>query len=123
MASLSAEDPELDGEEEELIEVDDDFAEMRYEIDPSQRLMCRLFENEYPEIEEVVMVNVRNIAEMGAYVTLLEVITPYPVPWFRRSHALIHRSRFTHRLCPLMHTPPACWLLLRSACSTITSRV
>ena len=41
-------------------------------IDPSKRLECRYYEPQYPEIEELVMVNVRNIAEMGAYVTLLE---------------------------------------------------
>ena len=34
--------------------------------------MCRFYENQYPGIEEVVIVNVRTIAEMGAYVTLLE---------------------------------------------------
>lgn len=33
---------------------------------------CRFYENKYPEIDEVVMVNVREIAEMGAYVKLLE---------------------------------------------------
>lgn len=37
-----------------------------------KRLECRFYEAQYPEIEEVVMVNVRNIAEMGAYVVLLE---------------------------------------------------
>ncbi len=37
-----------------------------------KRLACRFYEAQYPEIEEVVMVNVRNIAEMGAYVVLLE---------------------------------------------------
>ncbi len=26
----------------------------------------------YPEVDDVVMVNVRNVAEMGAYVVLLE---------------------------------------------------
>ena len=35
-------------------------------------LRCRLYENRYPEAEEVVMVNVTEIGEMGAYVTLLE---------------------------------------------------
>lgn len=35
-------------------------------------LNCRFYENRYPEIESVVMVNVRNIADMGAYVSLLE---------------------------------------------------
>merc|ERR1739844_560067 len=35
-------------------------------------LTCRYYENKYPEIEDVVMVNVRSIADMGAYVHLLE---------------------------------------------------
>merc|ERR1712038_1585916 len=35
-------------------------------------LTCRYYENRYPEIEDVVMVNVRSIADMGAYVHLLE---------------------------------------------------
>jgi translation initiation factor 2 subunit 1 len=37
-----------------------------------KNLECRFYENQYPEIESVVMVNVRNIADMGAYVSLLE---------------------------------------------------
>eukprot|EP00529_Nitzschia_sp_RCC80_P025970 CAMPEP_0113461458 /NCGR_PEP_ID=MMETSP0014_2-20120614/11553_1 /TAXON_ID=2857 /ORGANISM="Nitzschia sp." /LENGTH=348 /DNA_ID=CAMNT_0000353223 /DNA_START=164 /DNA_END=1210 /DNA_ORIENTATION=+ /assembly_acc=CAM_ASM_000159 len=37
-----------------------------------ENLKCRFYENEYPEIETVVMVNVRNIADMGAYVSLME---------------------------------------------------
>ena len=47
--------------------------ERRYQLDPAQKLVCRYYENQYPDLEEVVMVNVRNIADMGAYVTLLEV--------------------------------------------------
>jgi len=35
-------------------------------------LRCRFYENQFPEPEEVVMVNVTEIGEMGAYVTLLE---------------------------------------------------
>lgn len=35
-------------------------------------LECRFYENRFPEIDELVMVNVRSIAEMGAYVSLLE---------------------------------------------------
>ncbi|KAI9296727.1 hypothetical protein K502DRAFT_323652 [Neoconidiobolus thromboides FSU 785] len=31
-----------------------------------------MYENKYPEVDEVVMVNVRSIAEVGAYVNLLE---------------------------------------------------
>lgn len=37
-----------------------------------KNLDCRFYENEFPEIETLVMVNVRNIADMGAYVSLLE---------------------------------------------------
>ncbi|KAI8806937.1 eukaryotic translation initiation factor 2 alpha subunit-domain-containing protein [Cladochytrium replicatum] len=36
------------------------------------RLQCRFYENKYPEIDDLVMVNVRQIAEMGAYVHLME---------------------------------------------------
>lgn len=35
-------------------------------------LTCRFYKHKYPEIDDVVMVNVRSIAEMGAYVNLLE---------------------------------------------------
>mmetsp|Transcript_1100 Transcript_1100/g.1319 ORF Transcript_1100/g.1319 Transcript_1100/m.1319 type:complete len:337 (+) Transcript_1100:71-1081(+) len=37
-----------------------------------KNLECRFYENKYPEVESVVMVNVRNIADMGAYVSLME---------------------------------------------------
>lgn len=35
-------------------------------------LCCRFYSEKYPEIDDTVMVNVRSIAEMGAYVSLLE---------------------------------------------------
>ncbi|CAL8070229.1 unnamed protein product [Orchesella dallaii] len=35
-------------------------------------LSCRFYKEKYPEVEDVVMVNVKRIAEMGAYVHLLE---------------------------------------------------
>ncbi|KAI1288381.1 Eukaryotic translation initiation factor 2 subunit 1 [Halotydeus destructor] len=35
-------------------------------------LTCRYYKNRFPEVDEVVVVNVRAIAEMGAYVQLLE---------------------------------------------------
>ncbi|TPX34280.1 hypothetical protein SeMB42_g07340 [Synchytrium endobioticum] len=38
----------------------------------SSRLQCRMYEHKFPEVEDVVVVNVRQIAEMGAYVHLLE---------------------------------------------------
>ena len=41
-------------------------------IDDKDTLKCRFYENQYPEPEEVVMCNVTEIGEMGAYVTLLE---------------------------------------------------
>ncbi|RHZ64091.1 hypothetical protein Glove_326g106 [Diversispora epigaea] len=37
-----------------------------------QQFQCRMYEEKYPEVEDLVMVNVRQIAEMGAYVKLLE---------------------------------------------------
>eukprot|EP00500_Bicosoecida_sp_ms1_P005136 CAMPEP_0203816006 /NCGR_PEP_ID=MMETSP0115-20131106/14174_1 /ASSEMBLY_ACC=CAM_ASM_000227 /TAXON_ID=33651 /ORGANISM="Bicosoecid sp, Strain ms1" /LENGTH=368 /DNA_ID=CAMNT_0050724903 /DNA_START=27 /DNA_END=1133 /DNA_ORIENTATION=- len=40
-------------------------------LDPTQ-LQCRFYEKKFPDVEELVMVNVKSIAEMGAYVTLLE---------------------------------------------------
>lgn len=36
------------------------------------KLSCRFYEHKFPEQEDVVMVKVRDIAEMGAYVHLLE---------------------------------------------------
>eukprot|EP00455_Lapot_gusevi_P030386 TRINITY_DN3269_c0_g1_i1.p1 TRINITY_DN3269_c0_g1~~TRINITY_DN3269_c0_g1_i1.p1 ORF type:complete len:319 (+),score=101.60 TRINITY_DN3269_c0_g1_i1:104-1060(+) len=33
---------------------------------------CRMYENKYPEVDELVVVQVKSIAEMGAYVSLLE---------------------------------------------------
>ncbi len=53
-------------------------AESKVELEPlrideeSRTLRCRFYENQYPEPEEVVMANVTEIGEMGAYVTLLE---------------------------------------------------
>ncbi|KAF4335959.1 eukaryotic translation initiation factor 2 subunit alpha [Fusarium beomiforme] len=38
----------------------------------SQNENCRFYEEKYPEIDSFVMVNVKQIAEMGAYVKLLE---------------------------------------------------
>jgi translation initiation factor 2 subunit 1 len=35
-------------------------------------LECRMYEQKYPDVDDLVMVKVRHITEMGAYVTLLE---------------------------------------------------
>ena len=71
MPSVKYEDP--DGEEgeegdDEVGEGDDVQAEQR----GAYHINCRMYENEFPEIDDVVMVRVRSIAEMGAYVALLE---------------------------------------------------
>jgi translation initiation factor 2 subunit 1 len=70
MSAIAADEGGLPNMAQQSEEEDDE--DRKYQLDPSQRLVCRFYENQYPEIEEVVMVNVRNIAEMGAYVTLLE---------------------------------------------------
>jgi len=44
---------------------------LKYNAETSN-LRCRFYENQFPEPEEVVMVNVTEIGEMGAYVTLIE---------------------------------------------------
>lgn len=41
-------------------------------LQQQSRLQCRMYENRFPEVDSLVMVNVRQIAEMGAYVHLLE---------------------------------------------------
>eukprot|EP01097_Dermamoeba_algensis_P005077 TRINITY_DN3239_c0_g1_i1.p1 TRINITY_DN3239_c0_g1~~TRINITY_DN3239_c0_g1_i1.p1 ORF type:complete len:355 (-),score=118.82 TRINITY_DN3239_c0_g1_i1:178-1242(-) len=38
----------------------------------TSNFQCRMYENKFPEVDELVVVNVRSIAEMGAYVSLLE---------------------------------------------------
>mmetsp|Transcript_7575 Transcript_7575/g.10972 ORF Transcript_7575/g.10972 Transcript_7575/m.10972 type:complete len:345 (-) Transcript_7575:187-1221(-) len=40
--------------------------------DDKKNLECRFYEQQYPEIESLVVVTVRHIADMGAYVSLLE---------------------------------------------------
>lgn len=35
-------------------------------------LECRMYESRYPEVDVAVMIQVKNIADMGAYVSLLE---------------------------------------------------
>lgn len=36
------------------------------------KLSCRMYSAKFPEVDDLVMVNVRQIAEVGAYVQLLE---------------------------------------------------
>lgn len=57
---------------ETSLEPEDNDGFRIYLGDDKKNLDCRFYENKYPEIESVVVVNVRNIADMGAYVSLLE---------------------------------------------------
>lgn len=43
-----------------------------YTPQDQSRLFCRMYQQKYPEVDELVMVTVRQIAEVGAYVNLLE---------------------------------------------------
>jgi len=72
------EDAKKGDKKEEKTAAKDEEASQVEEIAPPQQavdtkhLQCRFYEDQYPEIESLVMVNVRHIAEMGAYVSLLE---------------------------------------------------
>lgn len=59
-----------DNSNDDKEETDDRFRV--YLQEDKKNLNCRFYENKFPEIESLVMVNVRNIADMGAYVSLLE---------------------------------------------------
>lgn len=37
------------------------------------KFLCRMYENEFPKVDDLVMVNVRQIADMGAYVKLVSL--------------------------------------------------
>jgi len=38
----------------------------------NSKFACRMYESPYPEVDDLLMVNVKQIAEMGAYVSLIE---------------------------------------------------
>jgi len=69
MTRDAPEDEDNEGEEAEETDETDETGE---ETGGAYRMNCRMYENEYPDVDEVVMVQVRSIAEMGTYVTLLE---------------------------------------------------
>jgi translation initiation factor 2 subunit 1 len=54
-----------EGKADYRMKLADDIAE-------SQMANCRMYENKYPEVDDLVTVQVKSIAEMGAYVSLLE---------------------------------------------------
>jgi hypothetical protein len=48
---------------------------LRFQINlkkETMQLTCRFYKNHFPETEDLVMVNVTEIEEMGVYVNLLE---------------------------------------------------
>lgn len=51
---------------------DEDIIRVKRGGNDDYKLECRFYENQYPDTDEVIMVNVADIGEMGAYVTLLE---------------------------------------------------
>ena len=60
-------------------------------------LNCRFYENEFPDVEDVVIVEVKQIADMGAYVQLLEYNNTEGPP----TPSLPLRRCFRHPACPL----------------------
>lgn len=52
------------------VEAGDDLDELLGTGD--SKFDCRMYESKYPEVDDVVIVRVKSIAEMGAYVSLLE---------------------------------------------------
>merc|ERR1712196_576704 len=42
------------------------------QVTMGESVSCRFYQQKFPEVDECVMVQVRSIAEMGAYVSLLE---------------------------------------------------
>eukprot|EP01087_Luapelamoeba_hula_P019004 TRINITY_DN622_c0_g1_i1.p1 TRINITY_DN622_c0_g1~~TRINITY_DN622_c0_g1_i1.p1 ORF type:complete len:319 (-),score=79.66 TRINITY_DN622_c0_g1_i1:67-1023(-) len=51
--------------------VDDTPAPLNSNVTP-EMLKCRMYENEYPEVDDMVMVRVNTVNEIGAWVSLLE---------------------------------------------------
>tara|TARA_B110001452_G_scaffold43081_1_gene32982 strand:- start:377 stop:1405 length:1029 start_codon:yes stop_codon:yes gene_type:complete len=64
---MADDEDEIEGEE---VGLQDDG--MTDESGKAYTMNCRMYEAEFPEVDDVVMVQVTSIAEMGAYVRLLE---------------------------------------------------
>jgi translation initiation factor 2 subunit 1 len=45
---------------------------MMNETDTGPNILCRMYEQKYPELDDLVVVHVNHVTEMGAYVKLLE---------------------------------------------------
>lgn len=79
---------------------------------PSQS--CRFYEAQFPDVEQAVMVNVNKVAEMGAYVSLLEYnnteVRARVSGWLRRAPSVLaspfcalQTSLFSRWMCFLLH--------------------
>jgi len=70
------EDPSDDEEEEVVTESEPDFSGSDEELDEQlsggDPLKCRMYQSDYPATGDLVIVEVKKIAEMGAYCNLLE---------------------------------------------------
>jgi hypothetical protein len=53
----------------------------------------RFYEDKYPEVDDLVMVQVKQIAEMGAYVKLVSPLLPCPIAL--RITSSVERERST----------------------------
>ena len=60
------------------------------------QLTCRFYKNRLPETEDLVMVNVANIEEMGVYVHLLEYNNIEG--WFTRTRCSSSKGTIVHSL-------------------------
>ena len=70
---LPSDDEASDGEEQPELDEHGNTIGEDYDLNSSRALKkFRMYESEFPEIDELVMVQVRSIADMGAYVSLLE---------------------------------------------------
>jgi len=67
---MADDEDEMDGEERMLDAMGNDG--MTDESGKAYTMNCRMYEAEFPEVDDLVMVQVSSIAEMGAYVRLLE---------------------------------------------------
>jgi len=66
----SVQNPQTTDDNETLLETD--TVDKDGTIEPVFEDNCRMYENKYPETDDLVIVQVKLVAEMGAYVSLLE---------------------------------------------------
>jgi len=66
-------EPSLESVRQRRKKKDKDLEESDYDKEKKERVgECRFYENKFPEVDDLVIVEVKSIEEMGAYVTLKE---------------------------------------------------